>query len=181
MFKVYIEESALNEPQPMEVSPDAPVARLVPALVDELQLPRTDLFGNRLVYFLRHTDDGRVLPDHFSLRAAGIADEDCLSLESYIAEGASVLATPSTQSAGQAPAFYADRTIADANAFAQIGSGELPPLPPSPDPGVPTRRRGRRWTRRALLLGGGAALGIVGVGLAYAGMRTLSGNHSMSG
>src|SRR6185312_4707093 len=80
MFKVYIEESALTEPQPMEVSPDAPVSRLVPALVDELQLPRTDLFGNRLVYFLRHADDGRVLPEHFSLRSAGIADEDCLSL-----------------------------------------------------------------------------------------------------
>src|SRR5437879_29029 len=114
MFKVYIEESALTEPQPMEVSPDAPVSKLVPALVDELQLPRTDLFGNRLVYFLRHAEDGRVLPDHFSLRTAGIADEDCLSLESYIANGASVLAaSPAVQSAGQSAGFYADQTMID--------------------------------------------------------------------
>jgi hypothetical protein len=165
----------------MEVSPDAPVSRLVPALVDELQLPRTDLFGNRLVYFLRHTDDGRVLPDHFSLRSAGIADEDCLSLESYIAEGAAVLATPSTQSASQAATFYADQTIADANAFANRENAGLPPLPPSPDPGVPVRRGRRRWTRRALLMGGGAVLGLAGIGVAYAALHASSGNPGMNG
>lgn len=181
MFKIYIEESALTEPQPMEVSPDAPVSRLVPALVDELQLPRTDLFGNRLVYFLRHTDDGRVLPDHFSLRTAGIANEDCLSLESYVTEGVPVLATPATQSAGQATTFYADQTIADAGAFAGLDSGGLPPLPPSPSPGGPVRRRGRRWTRRAVLMVGGVTLGLAGIGLAYAGVHTFSGKQGMNG
>ncbi|HEY0754085.1 MAG TPA: hypothetical protein VGD98_09005 [Ktedonobacteraceae bacterium] len=172
MFKIYIEESALNEPQPMEVSPDAPVSRLVPALVEELQLPRTDLFGNRLIYFLRHADDGRVLPDHFSLRSAGIIDEDSLSLESYIADGAAVLATPSTQSGGQAPAFYANQTMIDGRAFDTQGAG-LPPLPPTPP--LPTRRRRGRWSRRALLLGGGIAVGVVGIGLAYAGVPPFAG------
>ena len=176
MFKVYIEESALTEPQPMEVSPDAPVSRLVPALVNELQLPRTDLFGNRLVYFLRHTDDGRVLPDHFSLRAAGIADEDCLSLESYIADGASMLATPPARSAGQTASFYAGQTIADAGVFERAGSAALPPPPP-----LPTRTGGRRWTRRALFMLGGATLGLAGIGLAYAGFHTFSGNHGLNG
>src|SRR6185312_15149969 len=177
MFKVYIEESALTEPQPMEVSPDAPVSRLVPALVDELQLPRTDLFGNRLVYFLRHADDGRVLPEHFSLRSAGIADEDCLSLESYIAEGPSVPAPPATQAAGQAATFYADQTIADASAFVEPQSAALPPLPPSLPSGGLVRRRKRRWTRRALLTVGGVTLGLAGIGLAYAGVHTFTGNQ----
>jgi hypothetical protein len=182
MFKVYIEESALNEPQPMEVSPDAPVSRLVPALVEELQLPRTDLFGNRLVYFLRHTDDGRVLPDHFSLRTAGIADEDCLSLESYVAEGAAVLATPSRLPTGQAATFYADQTIADATAFAGAKGEVGPPLAPSPlPPQRPFRRNGRRWTRRALLTVGGVTLGLAGIGLAYAGLHTLSNGPATNG
>lgn len=175
MFKVYIEESVLNEPQPMEVSPDAPVSRLVPALVEELQLPRTDLFGNRLVYFLRHAEDGRVLPDHFSLRTAGIVDEDCLSLESYIADGVAVLTPSSTQSASQASTFYADQTIADVNAFALKGSGALPPLSPSAP--VSPRRPRPRWTRRALLTVGGVTLGLAGISLAYAGMHTFSSNH----
>lgn len=173
MFKVYIEESALTEPQPMEVSPDAPVARLVPALVEELQLPKTDLFGNRLVYFLRHAEDGRVLPEHFSLRTAGIADEDCLSLESYIADGASVLANPATQAAGQQAGFYADQTMIDASAFS-ASNNALPPLPP---PQISPRRRGRPWSRRALLLAGGVTLGLAGIGVAYAGVRALTGNQ----
>src|SRR5258707_680694 len=183
MFKVYIEESALTEPQPMEVSPDAPVAHLVPALVDELQLPRTDLFGNRLVYFLRHADDGRVLPDHFSLRAAGVIDEDCLALESYVAEGEPVPVAPPKQVTGQTPAFYADQTIADSSAFVGVGSQALPPLPPPPLPPspLPIRRGGRIWTRRALLMTGGAALGLAGIGLAYAGLRVLAGNQGLNG
>ncbi|HLG75639.1 MAG TPA: hypothetical protein VKX46_04455, partial [Ktedonobacteraceae bacterium] len=69
MFKVYIEENAFHAPQPVEVSPEAPIADLLPALVKELHLPETDLFSNRLIYFLRHAVDGRVLPDHFSLRS----------------------------------------------------------------------------------------------------------------
>ncbi len=183
MLKVYIEESALNEPQPMEVSPDAPVSHLVPALVEELQLPRTDLFGNRLVYFLRHTDDGRVLPDHFSLRTAGIVEEDCLSLESYVAEGATVLPPPPSPSAslptGQAAAFYADQTIADATAFAGAKSEAVPPPPLTARGAV--RRGGRRWTRRAVLTAGGVTLGLAGIGLAYAGLHAFSNNPATTG
>lgn len=184
MFKVYIEESALTHPQPMEISPDAPVSKLVPALVDELQLPRTDLFGNRLVYFLRHSEDGRVLPDHFSLRAAGIQQEDCLALESYVAEGAAVLSTPAEQAAGQAASFYTGQTIADAGVLARMSDPALPSsafasaLQPasagSPPAGAPG---GKRRTRRALLVMGGAVLGVAGAGLVYAAFRTFSGNQ----
>jgi len=177
MFKVYIEESALDQPQSMEVSPDAPVSRLVPALVEELQLPRTDLFGNHLVYFLRHSEDGRVLPNHFSLRTAGIVDEDCLSLESYVADGEDQASAPKSPSPATQPAadagFYADRTMIDASAFGARNAG-LPPLPP---PQAPVRRRGKRWSRRTLLLAGGLALGLAGIGVAYAGVRVYAGNR----
>lgn len=187
MFKVYIEESALTHPQPMEISPDAPVSKLVPALVDELQLPRTDLFGNRLVYFLRHSEDGRVLPDHFSLRAAGIQQEDCLALESYVAEGAAVLSTPTEQTAGQAASFYTGQTIADAGMLTRTSNPALssPIFASSPQPApanalppvAPAARGGTRRTRRALLVMGGVVLGVAGSGLAYAAFRTLSGNQ----
>lgn len=181
MFKVYIEESAFTDPQPMEVSPDAPVSKLVPALIDELQLPRTDLFGNRLVYYLRHTEDGRVLPEHFSLRTAGVGQEDCLALESYVAEGVSMLATPSKQVAGQNPSFYADQTIADVSSFANVGDSarSAPSTQQAFSPGarpLVTPVRGRRWTRRTLLMMGGATLGVAGIGLAYAGLHAFSGN-----
>lgn len=187
MFKVYIEENAFGTPQPMELSPDASIGELIPALVEELHLPQTDLFGNHLAYFLRHAVDGRVLPDHFNLRAAGIRSEDHLSLESYRVESAPapVLAAPVAQATtSQKSSFYADQTIADSSAFGQVGhsaplvlsppptqqafiSGDL--LEPAPMP------RTRRRSRRAFLLIGGAALGVAGAGLAYAAYHTLSG------
>jgi WD40 repeat protein len=187
MLKVYIEESAFAAPQPMEVSADAPLSKVVPALVEELHLPSTDLFGNRLVYFLRHTVDGRVLPDHLTLGTAGIQQEDHLALESYVADEGAVLAAPRAQSASQSPAFYADQTIADASMFLTGGNPVpssqvvLPAPQPAiagalPAPNLPASRE-KRWTRRALLMAGGAVLGVTGAGLAYAALRGFSGTH----
>src|ERR1700730_9154874 len=84
MLKVYIEDNAFNAPRPMEVSADAIVADLVPALVEELDLPLTDLFGNRLIYMLRPADDGWVIPEFSSLAAANIRPETHLALVSYV-------------------------------------------------------------------------------------------------
>src|SRR5581483_1360216 len=126
MFKVYIEENAFNAPQPVEVSPDAPIADLLPVLVSELHLPEADLFGNRLTYFLRHTADGRVLPDHFSLRSGGIRSGDHLSLESYVDESVPVLAAQAPRAAARSGSFYADQTIADGQAFVVEASNSAP-------------------------------------------------------
>jgi WD40 repeat protein len=176
MFKVYIEENASHSSQPMEVSPDAPIAQVVPALVEELHLPQSDLFGNRQVYFLRHAVDGRALPDHFSLRAAGIQPEDRLSLESYMAEGA---AAPAPQRETRAASFYTGQTIVDAGAFAGLDGSVASPLATqqafaSGAGPVDTSMREKRWPRRALLLTGGAALGAAGLGLANAASHVLS-------
>jgi WD40 repeat protein len=188
MFKVYIEENAFNAPQPVEVSPEAPIADLLPALVQELRLPETDLFGNRLIYFLRHTVDGRVLPDHFSLSSAGIRSGDHLSLESYVDESVPVLAAQSSRVAARSGSFYADQTIADGHAFVAPASHSGPLiLGPTPTQqvfessalpaGIPAGQR--RRSRRAFLVVGGLALGAAGGGLAYAAYRTLSAGTSM--
>ena len=44
-LEVLIEENAFGGARPVEVIADAPVSMLVPALVEELNLPKTDLFG----------------------------------------------------------------------------------------------------------------------------------------
>lgn len=186
MLKVYIEENAFTAPQPVEVSADAAIARLLPALVQELNLPETDLFGNPLVYTLRNSHSGQILPDSSSLRAAGIQPEARLALDSYVADQVSVRAAQAQQPAAQHPSFYADQTIADPNAFAgSRGSAPLILTTPQPpptgiQPGAAPRRE-RRWARRALLLAGGAALGVAGVSLGYAAYRRLSGVVSLAG
>ncbi|HEY1353525.1 MAG TPA: hypothetical protein VGF67_28275 [Ktedonobacteraceae bacterium] len=182
MFKVYIEAHTFDAPQPVEVSPDAPVADLLPALIEELHLPVSDLSGKRLTYFIRQSGDGRVLPAHFSLRSAGISSQDHLLLEAYQDEGAAVLAAQAPRASARAGSFYADQTIADAGAFV-VEAGDSPQLVLGPTPaqrafeealpaGSPP---GRRRSRRGFLVAGGLALGTAGAGLAYAAYRTLSG------
>jgi WD40 repeat protein len=185
MLKVYIEDNAFATPRPMEVSANAPVSQLVPALVEELGLPRTDLFGNRLIYVLRHAVDGWVVPDFSSLSAAGIQPETHLALVSYIADEFTVLAAPARQPAGRMPAFYSDQTIADPAGFAALGNSAVYlPSTPYPQP-TPTSGNlapaapagGHRWSRRALFLLGGSALGIAGLGLGYAAFRSLANTN----
>lgn len=191
MFKVYIEENAFSTPQPMEVSPDVSIEELIPALVAELHLSQIDPAGNRLVYFLRHAADGRVLPGHFNLRAAGIRSGDRLSLESYRTETTPILAPSVPQATSQRNSFYAGQTIADPGFFENIGNSSAPlVLSASPAQQAyvsgalpvsgPLPGRQRRWPRRALLLAGGAVLGAAGAGLAYAAYQTLSGNQKVA-
>ena len=86
-LEILIEQNALGAVRPMEVAAHAPVSTLVPAIVDELHLPQTDLFGNRLVYILRNAEGGQVLPEDKSLAAAGIDSGAKLALDSYVMDG----------------------------------------------------------------------------------------------
>ncbi len=85
--QILLEENAYGAVRPMEVAADAPVAALVPAIVEELKLPRTDLFGNKLVYMLRYPSGGPALPDDRSLMAAGVGGGAKLALDSYVMDG----------------------------------------------------------------------------------------------
>lgn len=80
-LEVLIEQNALGTVRPVQLATQAPVSALLPAIVEELQLPRTDLFGNRLVYFLRLDANGPALPRDRSLEAAGIKAGTKLALD----------------------------------------------------------------------------------------------------
>ncbi|HEV2473261.1 MAG TPA: EsaB/YukD family protein [Chthonomonadales bacterium] len=163
-LEVLIEQNALGAVRPMEVAAQAPISDLLPAIVEELQLPRTDLFGNRLVYLLRHANNGPVLPGDRSLEAAGIDRGAQLALDSYVVDG-SVAAVIRGQGTGQLyqPGFYASETMADAEALSALDLHTSAALP------AVRRPKKRRWTRRAFLVMGSMALGASTVGLSYAG------------
>lgn len=166
--KILLEENALGAVRAVEVAAQAPVAELVPALVEELKLPQTDLFGNRLVYMLRYASGGPILPDDKSLITCGIAPGARLALDSYVIEG-SVAAMMGGRPVYSPPGFHSAPTLADTNSFMLPGkdtSGAFPAV----------RRKKRRKTRRAFLMLGGAVLSAATAGVGYAAYRSLQLN-----
>ncbi len=163
-LEVFIEQNALGALRPMEVAAQAPIAELLPAIVDELQLPRTDLFGNRLVYLLRHVNNGPILPGDRSLEAAGVDTGAQLALDSYVVDGsvAAVMRSRRSKHMHQ-PGFYSSETIADAASLPILDFHTSAAIPVVKRPGK------RHWTRRAFLLVGGAVLGASTISLGYAG------------
>jgi len=162
-LEILIEQTVPGEARPMELAAHAPVSALVPAIVDELQLPRTDLLGNPLVYVLRYAPAGPVLPDDKSLVGAGIHSGTKLALDSYVLDGSVATLMQNRQGQGsRQSAFYASDTLADSTAFPALDvhtSGSLYAVP---------RKKHKRWSRRAFLLLGGTALGAGAVGAVYA-------------
>src|SRR5260370_2584245 len=125
--QILLEENAYGAVRPMEVAADAPVAALVPAIVEELKLPRTDLFGNKLVYMLRYPSGGPALPDDRSLMAAGVGGGAKLALDSYVM-GWSVPILIQGKERPQS-SFYASATISDAPSFSALRSHIPSPVP----------------------------------------------------
>src|SRR6266446_214136 len=166
--EILIEENAFGAVRAMEVAAQAPVAELVPALVEELNLPQTDLFGNQLVYMLRYASGGQVLPDDKSLTACGIVPGARLALDSYVIEG-SVAALMGGKPVYSPPGFHSSPTLADIDSFmvpAKDTSGSFPIV----------RRKKRRWTRRAFLMLGGTLIAAGTAGVGYAAYRSLRVN-----
>jgi hypothetical protein len=165
--QILIEENAYGAVRPMEVVATAPVAALVPAIVEELKLPQTDLFGNKLVYILRHHSGGPVLPENKSLEASGVDPGAKLTLDSYVMDG-SVATFFQSEPAHAQPSFYSSLTMTDVESFPVLGKDTSASFPV-----VGKNRKNRRWTRRAFLVVSGAALGAGGLGLGYAAYRSL--------
>src|SRR5581483_7517429 len=103
-LEVLIEENAFGSVRPVEVVADAPVSALVPALVEELKLPQTDLFGKKLVYMLRQSDGGRIIPENTTLIASGVQPGTRLALDSYVLDGS--VATLTQKSTSENPNLY---------------------------------------------------------------------------
>lgn len=169
-LEVLIEENAFGSARPVEVAADVPVSALVPALVEELQLPQTDLFGKRLVYMLRQAPGGPILPDNATLESSGIGAGARLSLDSYVIDGsvASMVQAAPPIPRGD-PGLYSSPTIADVEDFVAVGrrntSARLAPLTSGQLRSV-KRTSGR--SRRAFLVLTGAVLGASAVGVGYA-------------
>src|SRR5258707_11207878 len=117
--RILLEENAYGAVRPMEVAADTPVFALLPAIVEELKLPRTDLFGNRLIYMLRYPSGGPILPEDRSLMAAGVARGAKLPLDSFVMAGAVATLLQAGQEHSQ-PSFYSSETIADAPYFPSL-------------------------------------------------------------
>jgi dipeptidyl aminopeptidase/acylaminoacyl peptidase len=166
-IQILIEENAYGAVRPMEVVADAPVAALVPAIVEELQLPHTDLFGNKLVYVLRYPSGGPVLQEYKSLTESGIDPGTRLTLDSYVMER-HVAPLVKNEAAHAQPSFYSSQTMAEVESFPALAKDTSASLPV-----VGYTRKSHRWTRRALLVASGAALGAGGLALGYAAYRSM--------
>src|SRR6266581_3901723 len=165
--QILIEENAYGAVRPMEVVATAPIAALVPAIVEELKLPQTDLFGNKLVYILRYHSGGPVLPENKSLETSGVDPGAKLTLDSYVMDG-SVPSLFQSESAHAQPSFYSSQTMTDVESFPAFGKDTSASLPV-----VGQRRKNHSWTRRAFLVASGAALGAGGLALGYAAYRSM--------
>src|SRR6266480_3255019 len=165
--QILIEENAYGAVRPMEVVATAPIAALVPAIVEELKLPQTDLFGNKLVYILRYHSGGPVLPENKSLKASGVDPGAKLTLDSYVMDGSTATIFQSEPANAQ-PSFYTSQTMTDVESFPACGMDTSASLPV-----VGQRRKNHSWTRRAFLVASGAALGAGGLALGYAAYRSM--------
>src|SRR5260370_40768743 len=171
--QILIEENAYGAVRPMEVVATAPVAALVAAIVEELRLPQTDLFGNKLVYVLRYHSGGPVLRENKSLEASGVDSGAKLTLDSYAMDG-SVATLVQSESMQAQPSFYSSQTMTDVESFPVFGKDTSASLPI-----VGQRKKNHRWTRRAFLVLSGAALGAGGLGLGYAAYRSMVTNSTL--
>ncbi|TMC23744.1 MAG: hypothetical protein E6J34_01595 [Chloroflexi bacterium] len=154
---VLIEENSFGSVRPVEVIGDAPVAELVSALVEELNLPRTNLSGKRLIYMLRQSAGGRILPAHTTLLASGVQPGSLLTLDAYAVDGtvADPLAAQRLAPNAADPTLYSAQTLPDLPALSDLRQGNA------------SLQKSGKVARRAFLT-------IVGVGLALGGLSGVS-------
>jgi hypothetical protein len=85
-IKVIVYDPTGSKKTPVELPADVPMRRLIPALVSKMGLP-TSQGGNPITYRLDHRDSGKRLGDDDSLTAAGVKEDDILSLFPEVTAG----------------------------------------------------------------------------------------------
>jgi WD40 repeat protein len=169
-LEILIEENAFGSVRPVQAVANAPVSALVPALVEELKLPQTDLFGKKLTYILRRVESGNVIPEYLTLQASGIMPGERLALDSFTPEEVNWNALYSNQSftnSSTNSSLHSSNTQADLN-IADLGMA--PPVK-NTSANLPPLKKERKWTRRAFFVLGSAVIGAVGTGVGYAAYR----------
>jgi WD40 repeat protein len=169
-LEILIEENAFGSVRPVQAVADAPVSALVPALVEELKLPQTDLFGKKLTYILRRAESGNVIPEYSTLLASGVMPGERLALDSFTSEEVNWNALYSSQSftgSNMNSSLHSSNTLNDLN----MADLEMVPAVKNTTTDLPPLKKERKWTRRAFLLLGGAAIGAAGTGIGYAAYR----------
>src|SRR6266700_4640531 len=149
VLEVLIEENVSGSVRPVEVVANAPVGMLVPALVEELQLPQVDAQGKRRMYMLRDANNGSILPENQSLLTSGVVQGARLTLDTYATDGSIPImdvGVGGMQNQRVGPAFYASETMADVNGLAPIEG-----FPAQQSQLWQPARKKRSWTRRAFL------------------------------
>lgn len=165
-YEILIEENAFGATRPVRVRMDVPVSMLLPELVEILNLPMSDLFGNSLIYALYHASSGRKLPREQTLEASGILPGMCLKLEILQPDGVAIPVASQVMNASASPQppmnydLYVSDTLSDGVKFSALSSEQL-----ASEPEAPTRQQ-RHTSRRAFLITCGVVLGSAGVGYA---------------
>ena len=198
-YELLIERDVFGTLQPVEVAMDLPISSLLPGLVVQLRLPRTDLFGKQLSYQLYVANSGRRLLSQQTFAEAGVEPGMHLRLEATMLDEDSRpdLAVPTliptqlgavptiptipsgstgTSARNRDPLLHSANTLGDYDA---LPATALAPV--AYESVVPPRKQ----SRRAFVLAMGALLGVGGVGLSYAAYHTLlhpgqTGGHVQS-
>ena len=169
-LEILIEESIHGSVRPVEIVADAPVAALVPVLVEELHLPQADSFGKKLVYMLRHTSNGHVLAEQSTLLASGVIPGERLVLDFYTTNGSVTALMNTTPPASTSYILFHSAITAD-------DETALPTLARTSSL-LGHKQKKQRVTRRSFLVLGGVALGAGTMGLGYATFHSLNKSTS---
>ncbi len=200
-LKVLIEGNAPESVRLIEVVTTVPVARLIPALLEAMQLPQKDFFGQKLNYELRLAKDKQLIPPEVTLAEAGITLGARLILNTLEHDDSSsvVISSPSTQQVEQVtPGMHADiytaTTLTNPAQFSDPQYVQDRPYSDYPQrkntsglhthieskrPGI-VGKKGQEPSRRTFLLAAGAICGVGGLGLGYATYRTPIDNEITS-
>lgn len=183
-LEVLIEENAFGTVRPVEVVADAPVSALIPALVEELKLPQTDLFGQNLTYMLRRTSEGgKPIPVSSTLLASGIVSGELLALDSN-APGENAWAMVGDQQIHTPAPNINDPNIHSTETMSDFSPLSPPPINAQATASQPNYFMGpqpKKSSRRTFLALGGVAAVALGAGIAYAAYTKMAGNNAAPG
>ena len=174
---LFIAEQVHGSVRPVEIAADAPIAMIIPALVEELHLPERDAHGELLHYALYLPPQEKELSGYLTFSRLGLIDGMTLTLgvnkpvQLEIVDG--VLAPPVVPASDTTTAFHSSDTLADIPTLAPLSSTTRSHTPRSV-PVTQTKKRG--VTRRVVLATGFAALGAGIAGASYAAYRSFEGS-----